>query len=441
MKRRHLLRACATAGALASLPVAPVYAAGPTLRTAARDAWLYGLALIEMAGARTRALRDTAPNALLAGAALTTLDTQFVTTPNNDTLYARAWIDLSKGPVTLTLPATGTRYLSVALMDMYTNNFAVLGTRTTGNDGGVFTLVGPGDAVSAPLTIRSPTRWVWLLARTLVDGPADVAAAHAVQTALTVRGPAVEIPPAEAGMLSPWAEYFRSVQSLVNDNPPPATDLAAFRSFAPLGLRPGATFDAARFSASDTAQIEAGIADAVTLLRTTRSARVVDGWTHGKPTLGNFGQDYLYRAQIAVGGLAALPPEEAMYFRAVPASGGPAFSGAVGHCLHFDAGQLPPVESFWSLTMYELTPNGQLFFTPNPIGRHAIGNRTPGLVRGADGSLDIWLTRTDPGDARRANWLPAPQDKPFTVILRAYLPQAPLLSGAYRLPTVRALSG
>jgi hypothetical protein len=438
MQRRQFLLAASSSTALGALPA---FAATPTLRAAARDAWLYGLPLIEMAGARAETLKSTAPNTLRRGRELTTLATQFVTTPNNDTLYARAWIDLAEGPVTVTLPASGTRYLSVALMDMYSNNFAVLGTRTTGPDGGVFTLVGPGDrAAAGPSLVRSPTRWVWLLARTLVDGAPDLAAANAVQDAIQVRGPACPVPAASAGRNAPWAEYFAAVHALMRENPPPATDLAWLRAFAPLGLLPSGPFDPSRFTADETAQIEAGVADAKGVLRSARAGRIADGWSYPKATLGAFGQDYVYRAQVAVGGLAALPPEEAMYLRAVTPQGSPLFDGAVGHQLHFPAGTLPPVDSFWSLTMYEATPEGQFFFTPNPIGRYAIGDRTPGLVRGADGALDVWLTREDPGEGRRANWLPAPAAKRFSVIMRAYLPQADLLTGAYRMPALRPIT-
>lgn len=436
MQRRHFLQTTTSAAMLSAVPA---WAVAPTLRDAAREAWLYGLPLIEMAAARAALLKGTSPNTMSLGTALTTVDTQFVTTPNNDTLYARAWIDLGSGPVTVSLPATGTRYFSVALMDMYSNNFAVLGTRTTGSDGGVFTLVGPGDGASGPMTVRSPTRWVWLLARTLVDGPADLAAANAVQAAVTVRGPEGTVPRAEAGRGAPWPEYFRSVQALLVENPPPATDLAALRNFAPLGLRVGGGFDASRFSPDQVAHIEAGVNDARTLLRSARAGRIDGGWSYPKATLGNFGQDYLYRAQVAIGGLAALPPEEAMYLRAATPQGSPLFDGSVGHRLSFPAGTLPPVNSFWSLTMYEATPEGQFFFTRNAIDRYAIGDRTPGLVRGADGSLDVWMTRDDPGEGRRANWLPTPRTRPFSIILRAYLPKAELLTGAYRLPPLQAV--
>lgn len=427
------------------------HAATSDLRAAAHDAWLFTLPLIEMAGARATTLSTTAPNTLLRAEELATDQSRWVTTPNNDTLYARAWIDLAAGPVTITLPASGARYLSVALMDMYSNNFAVLGTRTVGSDGGQFTLVGPHDATSRPGVLRSPTRWVWLLARTLVDGPADLAAAVAVQSAITLDAPA--LPRAESAgatapvsRQSPWQAYFAAADRLLADNPPAATDLAWLRRMAPLGLATGlatagAAFDGSRFTAEQSAQIEAGVADARALLRSPRGGPVGPdgGWLYPKPSLGDFGQDYLFRAQVAVGGLAALPPAEAMYLRAINPQGSPLFDSAAPWRLHFPAQGLPPVDSFWSLSMYEATPDGQYFFTPNVLGRYAIGDRSAGLQRGADGSLDLWVQLDDPGAARRANWLPAPADKPFSLVLRAYLPREALLTGSYRLPPLQRL--
>ena len=114
-----------------------------------------------------------------------------VTTPNNDTLYTSAYVELSRGPVTITLPPSGDRYLSLALMDAYSNNFAILGTRTTGPNGVTFTLVGPNDAAAGASIVRSPTRHVWALARILVDGPHDLDAARQVQQGISMQGPAV----------------------------------------------------------------------------------------------------------------------------------------------------------------------------------------------------------------------------------------------------------
>jgi len=442
MKRRDLLTGWAAAAALGPMSAA---AAPVSLQAAARDAWLYGLPLIEMAGARVEATKGVGPNVMVRSSTLTTVSSQKVTTPNNDTLYARAWIDLSKGPVTLSLPASGARYLSVALMDMYSNNFAVLGTRTTGPQGGVFTLVGPGDFAPATtttlMTVRSPTPWVWLLARTLVDGDADLAAANAVQDGVLLTAPKVAAPQGHANRNAPWAAYFSSVQALLTENPPPATDLAWLQAFEPLGLKVVGGFDPGRFSAAEVAQIEAGVAEAKGMLRSRRRpGPVADGWVYPKANLGEFGQDYLYRAQVAVSGLAALPGVEAMYMRALSAQGVPTFDSAGRYRLRFAADRLPPVHSFWSLTMYEATPEGQAFFTPNAINRYAIGDRTPGLVKSADGSLELWLTRQDPGEARRANWLPAPAEKPFTIVMRAYLPKDELIQGSYRLPPLELLA-
>lgn len=441
MQRRQLLTGWAAAAAMG--PITGMSAEPkPSLQAAARDAWLYGLPLIEMAGARAQALKGQLPNVMVQTRSLITVQTQSVTTPNNDTLYARAWIDLGKGPVTLTLPRSEARYLSVALMDMYSNNFVVLGTRTTGPAGGTFTLVGPNDAASAgPQVLRSPTPWVWLLVRTLVDGEADLAAANAVQDGVTLKGPRSEAPPVLAHRNAPWAHYFAAVQALLSENPPPGTDLAWLRTFEPLGIQVGGSFNAERFSPAEAAQIEAGVAEARAALRSRRRPGPLhDGWVYPKPNLGEFGQDYLYRAQVAMGGLAALPPAEAMYMRPVSADGAVVFDSARRYRLRFAADKLPPVHAFWSLTMYEATPEGQAFFTPNAINRYAIGDRTPGLAKGADGSLEIWMSRDDPGEGRRANWLPLPVDKPFTMVFRAYLPKEELLQGGYRLPPLEPVA-
>jgi hypothetical protein len=128
-----------------------------------------------------------------------------------------------------------------------------------------------------------------------------------------------------------------------------------------------------------------------------------------------------------------------MYMRGLSPQGTLALDSTRAWRLRFPSGRLPPVDAFWSLTMYELTADGQAYFTRNPIDRYAIGDRTPGLLRGADGALDIWMTRTDPGPERRANWLPTPAEgKPFTLVLRAYLPRDELLQGSYRLPPLEA---
>ena len=407
------------------------------LQAAARDAWLFTLPLVEIATTRARGLANGSPmNVFGHMRRLADHKARAVTTPNNDTFYSTAQVDLSKGPVTINVPATGDRYFSRALMDAYTNNFAILGTRTTGPDGGTFSLVGPTDAAEGPNVVRSPTNHVWALARILVDGPHDADGAKAVQHGLSMQGPAVTPPGPFAHRGAPWAEYFETAAQLMALNPPQVEDRAILAGIAPLGL---ADFDATRFSAEEVAAIEAGVAEARIAARKggLSGAGFTDGWSYPSARLGDFAQDYGLRASVAVSGLAALPPAEAMYMRAEGDLKGALFDGNKAWRLHFPADGHLPVNSFWSLSLYEATPDGQFFFTDNPLARYAIGDRTQGLVTGADGSLDIWIGHADPGGERTANWLPAPAG-PFALFMRAYLPKTQLLEGGYRLPPVVA---
>lgn len=408
------------------------------LREAARDAWIYALPLIEIAMTRAnRAGFGGEINTFSHTRDLADHKMRAVTTPNNDTLYSSAQIDLSAGPVSITVPAAGERYLSLALMDAYTNNFAILGTRTTGPDGGTFSLVGPNEAADGANVIRAPTNHVWALARILVDGAPDLEAARAIQSGFSVQGPGFAQAKTYARRSAPWNEYFASVDELMTANRPPVTDLALLRSISALGLGAG-EFSPERFTAEEAAAIEAGVAEArVAVRRGGGGATWIDGWFYPRADLGNFGQSYAYRAGVALAGLAALPPIEAMYMRGRGERGG-IYDGHKPWRLHFPADQMPAVNSFWSLSLYEATPDGQFFFADNPIGRYSIGDRTAGLTYNEDGSLDIWIGHERPGGDRDANWLPAPQ-APFALFMRAYLPKPALLDGSYRLPPVTLL--
>ena len=406
-----------------------------TLRTAARDAFLYALPLTEIATVRANMLGAGIPaGRFFALKGLATPKDRFVTTPNVDTIYANAFIDLSQGPATLTLPALGERYGSISLMSMFSDNFAVLGSRTTGQEGGTFTLVGPSDPAPAG-AVRSPTPWVWALARIVVNGPDDVPAALAI-----LHGMACDAAPSRgcapgADRSGAWDAWLRSANALMIENPPPATDRRMVERMTPLGLG-DPDFDPGRFTAEDVEEIVAGIADATSLSKGAGfGGRIVGDWVYPAANTGIFFQDYLGRARIAVSGLAALPPAEATYLVAVPPEGR-AFDGEGPWRIRFAADGLPPVGAFWSLTMYEAQADGAMFLTENPIDRYTLGDRTAGLVYGDDGSLDIWIARTDPGSGRTPNWLPAPADGQFMVILRAYLPGAPVVAQTYVPPSI-----
>ncbi len=439
MNRRDLL--CAAAG-LALTPLTRANAAPLSLKDAAREAWLYGLPLIEMATTRARAVGGQGTvaagvNSFRHTRQLATNKSRGVTAPNNDTLYSSAWMDLTKGPLTLTIPPTGARYISVAGMNMFTDNDFVLGTRTVGGAGGRFTVVGPGQPGGGPNVVRLTTPQGWLLARTLVDGPSDLAAVHRVQDGLTLNGPATAPSPSYAARSAAAAAYFASVAALLRVNPPPATDGALFARVAALGLTASGGFDPARFDARAMAEIEAGVAEARAALQAPALGAPVQGWRYPRQTLGYYGQDYGFRAGVALAGLAALPPAEAMYMNPV-GDRGRMLLGPGPWRLHFEAGKLPAVDGFWSLTLYEATPEGQFFLAPNPLDRFSIGDRTPGLKMNRDGSLDIWIARADPGGERSSNWLPAPPSGAFSLSFRAYLPTTDFQDGRYRLPALGA---
>ena len=402
--------------------------------------WLATLPLIESAAARARM---TDPNARIKMARLNAfvharvlVNARFhaITTPNNDTLYSQAFVDLTKGPVTLTIPDVGARYQSVAIMDMYTDNNAVLGRRTPGGAAGTWTLV--ASAMSAPAgakVVRVATPHAWLLARTLVDGVSDIDAAHKAQDGLILSGPAAAYTPAAALRAATWSVYFRAADLLLASDPPPTK--AGLAGFAALKAR-APNFDPAALGA-DAAIVDAGVAKAKLILAgASAHSPFEQGWQYPKPDLGNFGDDIVYRAIVAVAAIAALVPEEAIYLRA-QGEEGILFRGDGLYRLSLPAAL--PVDGFWSLTMYEATADGQFFFTENPINRFSIGDRTPGVAKSANGGVEVWISRTDPGGAKSSNWLPAPKAGPFAMILRAYLPKPEFLNGRYRVPAITAV--
>ena len=437
VNRRSMLQALGIVGAVATF--APrVLAAEPTGITpqGVADAWLAGLAPIEMAAARERmtdprvAGQHAGLNRFTHNRALFGPRDRDITTPNNDTLYSSAWVDLTRGPVTLTVPDTPGRYLSVAIMDMYTNDNMVLGARCQGGAAGRYTLVGPDHR--GPLdrrTLRVATPHAWVLGRVLVDGPSDLDAAHAAQDRLSMKGP-------EAGPYAPtairsddWPEYFRSVDILLHADPPQS--LAGFETLRAMKAR-SATFDRAAFGA-DAKLIDEGVAQAKAFLGAARGLiKFENGWQYPKPNLGNYGDDFRYRGLVAIAGLGALPRSEAMYMRAAGDTGKGVFLS--DKTWRFSVPAALPVDAFWSLTMYEATPDGQFFLADNPIDRYAIGDRTRGLNKGPNGAVDLWIARSDPGGDRRSNWLPAPPKGPYAVILRTYLPRPEMMDGRYRLP-------
>ncbi len=357
-----------------------------------------------------------------------------VTTPNNDTLYSSAFIDLSAGPVELATPDFGTRYWSVSLMDAYTNNFKILGRRTAGGNARHYLIVGPGWTGTAPegdTVIHAPGNWIWALARIVVNGPDDLEAVHRLQAALVLKPTSSNIiSPSLAPREGDGANFLAVVDQALAENPPPATDHDALARISAAGIGPGpAPTDSALVAAWSQAlpKLEASLAGEAK----SHKADVVGGWTLPPKQLGDFGQNYTLRATVALVGLAALPPAEAIYISPVTDQTGDALQSDRRYRLHIPKEGFP-IDAFWSLSAYHEDPDGRLFFAENPIHRYAIGDRTQGLVKNADGSLDIYIQQSAPTDPKAAaNWLPLP-DGAVRLTLRLYQPHADAIAGAYR---------
>ena len=368
------------------------------------------------------------PKLTLAGAA-----DRDVTTPNNDTLYGSVWLDLSAGPVVVEMPALPGRYNSAALMSLQTDNTSIIGTRT-GSLGGRYAYVPPGYTGVVPAgaeVVRSDTTDAWLLIRVLVNGPDDIEAATKA-----IDGYKLTVPEGERAALldappRPDAKTFLAVVNEALARSAANTDLAGKAAgFAALGIGAPASDDALalwkQYLPALNAELKGGLAAA---------GDIVDGWSYPGIGIGDYGDDDVLRARVALGGLAALPRIEAMYLTARTDKDGGGLDGSKAYTV-----TLPPrlpVGAFWSLTMYQQEADGRLFFVPNPLDRYAVGDRSPQLRSNRDGSYEIFVQANKPSGERAVNWLPAPKGK-FVLVFRGYLPRAPFLDGSFRLPPVVA---
>ncbi len=313
-----------------------------------------------------------------------------------------------------------------------------------------------GEADSDVVLVRAPTNGAWLLGRILVDGPPDLETVWTLQSRTLLESPDMRnerriletqelmrqrsIAPPEA--VADWEpinpadpfDLFEVGMRALGESPLGERDKTALEEFAPLRLRPGRKFDGRGFGEAERAAIQRGIARAREEMRAGGRGKTINGWSYPERHLGNFGDDYLYRAQIALGALAALEPAEATYLTCNSDADDRPLDGRGHYRLRFESGQSPPAKAFWSLTMYEVTLEGRAFLVDNPLSRYAIGDRTHGLVYGADGSLEIVLQHDRPEN--EANWLPAPAG-PMRLVLRAYEPTESLLDATWRMPAVR----
>lgn len=390
-------------------------------------------------------------------------ETKFVS-PNNDTLYLIAQCDVRQGPVALQVPGTQDRYYVLQFVDAWTNNFAYIGRRATGTAEAEFLLADrdyQGEVPDGMTVLRAPTGVFTIVGRVQVDGEDDLPAVHALQDQFTLTalsaGTGGAVPEQVAGVPEPdarvpedlrWWEQFRVALAAF---PPPAGDT----SFVALAERFGVTAAQSPYVDPDpgfaellVAGQQAGQAKIEELAGSGGDA--VGGWNSAvhmfdynldRLGLGTIdapewkiddrARAYVTRAVAARAGLWGNHGYEADYAFAWVDDNGQPLDGSNRYELRLASP--PPVDAFWSLTMYDVP---DFYLVANPIDRYSIGDRTPGLQTGDDGSVTISMQKHSPGPDKESNWLPTPQER-FRPILRMYQPQKTILDGTYVLPAIR----
>lgn len=451
-----LLASCASG---VSAPVAGVTANDPT--DIYKDAYIYGFPMVDNYRVMYSYFVDKANpdykgawNQVHNIARVFTPQDKAIQTPNSDTPYSFLGADLCREPLVLSVPkVAGDRYFSLQFVDLYTYNFAYVGSRTTGNEAGNFLLAGPNWNGEVPegikSVIRSDTDLALILYRTQLFGPDDLDAVKQVQAGFTVQplsqfegkpppapAPAIDfLPPlsAEAQKTSP--EFFALLNFALQFAPTLPSEKGLMERFAKVGIGAGKPFDVAMLTDAQRTDVKQGIAAAWETFRTFKAEQIDTGKKSAADGFGSrafLGNDYLSRMSAAVLGIYGNSKEEALYpAYFVDADGKPLDGASNRYTVRFEKGELPPVNSFWSLTMYEL-PSSLL--TENSINRYLINSRmVPDLVRNADGSITIYVQHESPGKDKEPNWLPAPSG-PFFMILRAYWPKEAMLDGSWKQP-------
>jgi hypothetical protein len=429
-------------------------------RAIAKEAYIYGFPMVDSYRVQYAFFIDSgnsqfkAPmNQIMSLAGLATPADTAVQTPNSDTLYSVVGLDLRAEPFVLTIPPIEKeRYFSVQLIDWYTYNFDYIGSRTTGNDGGSFLIAGPGWKGETPAGVkkafRSETEFVFANYRTQLFNPDDLDNVKKIQAGYKVEplsaflgqpapatAPAIDfIKPLTPAEQRTSLEFFNILNFVLQFCPtdPSETDLMA--RFAKIGVGAGKTIDVGALATEMKTALEQGMADAWAEFENLQKQKI----DTGEITLGEmFGtreylkNNYLYRMAAAVNGIYGNSKEEAMYPVYAIDAAGQKLNGANKYTVHFASDQLPPVNSFWSLTMYELP---QSLLVANPINRYLLNSpMLPQFVKDADGGITFYVQNQSPGKDKEPNWLPAPEG-PFIMFMRLYWPKDEALNGTWKQP-------
>ena len=452
----------------APLAAAPAQAqsaiTAPEAQAIAADAYIYFYPLVTMDLTRKQ-LTNMAPGKGVFGGPMNmfvnvesfpSADFKAVVRPNFDTLYSSAYLDLTQEPMVVSAPDTGGRYYLLPMLDMWSDVFASPGWRTTGTQAGNFLVTAPGWNGTVPAgfaRIAAPTPYVWIIGRTKTDGPADYDAVHKIQAGYKITplsqwgkpptpvevkldpGIDMKTPPKIQVDTMTGGDYFAYAAELLKLQPPHLTDQPIIAQMKRIGIEPGKSFDISKVDPVVRKALEDAPAAAQKLMawKLATIARVANSWSMNTDTMGVYGNYYLKRALVAQVGLGANLPEDAIYPLNLGDQTGAPLDGANKYTVHFDKDATPPVNAFWSLTLYDRDG----FQVANSLNRFAVSSWMP-FKYNPDGSLDLYFQNDSPGPDKEVNWLPAPNG-PFNLTMRLYGPKSEALTGKWDPPAVKKI--
>jgi hypothetical protein len=459
MKRLALFLVALAAGHAAAAPTTA------EVRAIAREAYIYGFPMVDNYRIQYAYFVDRknrefkAPwNQIRNIPRVFTPEDKAIQTPNSDTPYSFAGLDLRAEPIVLTVPAVEKgRYYSIQLIDAYTHNFDYIGSRATGNEAGSFLVAGPHWKGETPKgvkkVIRSETQFVLAGYRTQLFNPADldnvkkIQAGYKVQTLSAFLGqPAAAAAPAIDFMqpLTPAAQktslqFFNVLNFVLQFTPTVPSEKELMARFAAIGVGASMTLDEGKLAPEVKKAMQQGMADAWAdfgaMEKLLAAGKVTSGDIFG--TRQFLKNNYRYRMAAAVLGIYGNSKQEAMYPMYFVDETKQKLDGANRYTVHFAPGQLPPVNAFWSLTMYEMP---QSLLVANPINRYLLNSpMLPQFKKDADGGLTLLIQNESPGKDKEANWLPAPKG-PFVMAMRLYWPKEEATQGRWIAPPARKAS-
>ena len=376
-----------------------------------------------------------------------------VVRPNFDTLYSIGWLDLTDGPIILSVPDTDGRYYVAPTLSMWTDIIGAPGWRTLGT-GAVDLAYVPqcwtGTLPEGVMRVDVTTAYCVFKGQFFAAGPQDYEDVHAIQDALKITpltqwgkdwtAPAGTVdqsvdmttPPLKQVEAMPAKEFFEYAAELMKLHPPNAVDCSQVWRMRRVGIVAGESFDFDALDSQTQASLKHGRNSGYAKIvdQTENLGTEIDGWMSVLGPVGTFGVQYLERAAFDLYGLFGNQPADAIY---------PGTVGMIGptddtYRLHFDKGETPPGQAFWSLTLYDTDG----FAYPNPLNRANLSNWMD-LAFNADGSLDLYVGPESPGRDKEANWLPAPADKPWALTLRMYAPTADAVQGRWTTPALQKI--